>query len=96
MEDAVLESSKFEEKVHEYEEQLETLRIEKKETTRQFREMESIYEAEKSSILKEKEELAEKEEAMQTVIQRLKDNLAQRNNLEDEGRPSRQGEKRIA
>jgi chromosome segregation ATPase len=92
LEDATKESSKLEEKGHEYEEQIETLKNEKREATRQIREMESIYEAEKSKILKEKEDMANKEEEMQTVIQRLKDSLAQRNNPDDEGRPSRQGE----
>ncbi|TQS31909.1 hypothetical protein Golomagni_07794, partial [Golovinomyces magnicellulatus] len=52
--------------------------------------METIYEAEKSSILKEKEEMANKEEEMQTIIQRLKDSLAQRTNVDEDGRPSRQ------
>lgn len=82
----------MEEKSHELEELIETLRNEKREATRQIREMESIYEAERSSILKEKEEMANKEEEMQAVIQRLKDSLAQRTNAEDEGRPSRQRE----
>ncbi|KAL2204205.1 hypothetical protein CC79DRAFT_1278040 [Sarocladium strictum] len=89
--DAVKDSAKLEEKSHEYEEQIESLKNEKREATRQIREMESIYEAEKSSILKEKEEMANKEEEMQTVIQRLKDSLAQRNNNDDEIRPSRPG-----
>ncbi|POR34689.1 Uncharacterized protein TPAR_05119 [Tolypocladium paradoxum] len=90
LEDAVKESAKLEEKIHEYDEQLEALRNEKRDATRQIREMETIYEAERSAILKEKEELANREEEMQTVIQRLKDNLAQRNNTDDDGRPSRQ------
>ena len=94
MEDALRESAKLEEKVHEQEEQVETLKNEKREVTRQIREMESIYEAERSSILKEKEEMANREEEMQAVIQRLKDSLAQRNNGDDEGRPSRQGKYR--
>lgn len=89
LDDAVKESAKLEEKIHEFEEQIEILRNEKREGTRQMREMESIYEAERSSILKEKEEMANREEEMQTVIQRLKDSLAQRNN-DDENRPSRQ------
>lgn len=91
-EDAIKESAKLEEKVHEHEEQIETLRNEKREATRQIREMESIYESERSSILKEKEDMANREEEMQTVIQRLKDSLSQRNNGDEEGRPSRQGE----
>lgn len=92
LEDAVKESSKLEEKVHEHDEQFETLRNEKREATRQIREMESIYEAERSAILKEKEDMANREEEMQAVIQRLKDSLAQRNNGDDDTRPSRQGE----
>lgn len=91
LDDAVKDSAKLEEKSHEYEEQIEALKNEKREATRQIREMESIYEAEKSSILKEKEEMANREEEMQTVIQRLKDSLAQRNNNDDETRPSRPG-----
>ncbi|XWW98773.1 hypothetical protein V2A60_006775 [Cordyceps javanica] len=91
LDDAVKESAKLEEKVHEYEEQLEALNNDKRETTRQIREMETIYEAERSSMLKEKEDMANKEEEMQTVIQRLKDSLAQRNHGDDESRPSRTG-----
>lgn len=90
LDEAVKESAKLEEKAHEYEEQIETLSNEKREMTRQMREMESIYEAERSSILKEKEEMASREEEMQAMIQRLKDSLAQRNNMAEESRPSRQ------
>ncbi|KAM5369620.1 hypothetical protein ACJZ2D_008979 [Fusarium nematophilum] len=90
LDEAVKESAKLEEKAHEYDEQIETLRNEKREVTRQMREMESIYEAERSSILKEKEEMANREEEMQAMIQRLKDSLAQRNNTAEESRPSRQ------
>ncbi|KAG5658262.1 hypothetical protein HG530_007457 [Fusarium avenaceum] len=90
LDEAVKESAKLEEKAHEYEEQIETLNNEKREGTRQMREMESIYEAERSSILKEKEEMANREEEMQAMIQRLKDSLAQRNNFVEESRPSRQ------
>ncbi|GAO14302.1 uncharacterized protein UV8b_07460 [Ustilaginoidea virens] len=91
LDEALKDSAKWEERLHESEEQLETLRNEKREATRQIREMETIYEAERSAILKEKEELANKEEEMQTVIQRLKDSLAQRNNPDDDFRQSRQG-----
>ncbi|KAG6008687.1 hypothetical protein E4U21_004042 [Claviceps maximensis] len=87
--EALLDAAKWEEKLHENEEQLEGLRLEKKDATRQIREMETIYEAERSAILKEKEELANREEEMQMVIQRLKDSLAQRNNNDDEARQSR-------
>ncbi|KOS21441.1 hypothetical protein ESCO_005055 [Escovopsis weberi] len=95
LDDAVKESHKLEEKVHEHDELIETLKNEKREAVRQIREMESIYEAERSAILKEKEEMANKEEEMQTVIQRLKDSLAQRSNsnfIDDDVRPTRQCE----
>ncbi|KAJ9141665.1 M serotype [Pleurostoma richardsiae] len=89
--EAIKEQAKFEEKVHESEEQIETLRNEKREAARQMREMEAIYEAERSAMTKEKEELANREEEMQAIIQRLKDSLAQRNNnADDESRASRQ------
>lgn len=91
LDDSVKESAKLEEKVHEYEEQLEILNNDKREATRQIREMETIYEAERSSMLKEKEDMANKEEEMQAIIQRLKDSLAQRNHGDDESRPSRTG-----
>ncbi|KAK6720552.1 hypothetical protein SNK03_003619 [Fusarium graminearum] len=90
LDEAVKESAKLEEKAHEYEEQIETLSNEKREVTRQMREMESIYESERSSILKEKEEMANREEEMQAMIQRLKESLAQRNNIVEDPRPSRQ------
>ncbi|PHH62220.1 hypothetical protein CDD81_7347 [Ophiocordyceps australis] len=88
--DATKESAKLEEKVHEYEEHMEALRNDKRDATRQVRDMETMHEAERSAMLKEKEELAKREEEMQAVIQRLKDSLAQRNAVDDDGRPSRQ------
>ncbi|KAK3953768.1 hypothetical protein QBC32DRAFT_110888 [Pseudoneurospora amorphoporcata] len=78
LDDATREQAKLEEKVHEDEEQIEALKNEKREISRQMREMESIYEAERSAMMKEKDEMANREEEMQTVIQRLKDSLAQR------------------
>ncbi|ORY65407.1 uncharacterized protein BCR38DRAFT_484832 [Pseudomassariella vexata] len=87
--DALKEQAKLEERVHEGEEQIETLRNEKREAARQIREMETIYEAERSSMLKEKEEMSNREEEMQAVINRLKETLNQRN-ADDEYRPTRQ------
>jgi chromosome segregation ATPase len=88
LDDALKEQAKLEERVHESEEQIESLTNEKREAARQMREMETIYEAERSGMMKEKEEMNNREEEMQAVIQRLKDSLAQRNN--DEDRPTRQ------
>ncbi|KAJ3575002.1 hypothetical protein NPX13_g4176 [Xylaria arbuscula] len=89
LDDALKEQAKLEEKTHENEEQIETLRNEKRETARQMREMEAIYEAERSSMLKEKEEMSNREEEMQGIINRLKDTINQRN-AEDEYRMTRQ------
>ncbi|KAK5660083.1 hypothetical protein OQA88_13552 [Cercophora sp. LCS_1] len=90
LDEALKEQAKLEEKVHENEEQIESLTNERVAVSRQMREMESIYEAERSAMMKEKDEMANREEEMQTVIQRLKDSLAQRNL--DEDRPTRQCE----
>ncbi|PFH56396.1 hypothetical protein XA68_16557 [Ophiocordyceps unilateralis] len=91
LDDAILASSRLEDRVHEFEEQIDGLNNDKRDATRQMREMETIYESERSAILKEKEELANREEEMQVVIQRLKDSLAQRNAADDDGgRPARQ------
>ncbi|PHH75009.1 hypothetical protein CDD80_2704 [Ophiocordyceps camponoti-rufipedis] len=92
LDDAVQASTRLEDRVHEFEEQIDVLNNEKRDATRKIREMESIYESERSAIHKEKEELANREEEMQAVIQRLKDSLAQRNADDDGGRLSRQRE----
>ncbi|RFU32317.1 hypothetical protein B7463_g4046, partial [Scytalidium lignicola] len=89
LDEALLEQGKLEDRLHENEERLEALENEKRESSRQIREMESIYEAERSSLTKEREEMANREEEMQTIIQRLKDSLAQRSNSDEEGRVSR-------
>ncbi|KAI0406554.1 hypothetical protein F4802DRAFT_558240 [Xylaria palmicola] len=89
LDDALKEQAKLEERAHENDEQIETLRNEKREAARQMREMEAIYEAERSSMMKEKEEMSNREEEMQTIINRLKETLNQRS-AEDEYRPSRQ------
>jgi chromosome segregation ATPase len=92
LDETLAEHAKLEEKVHESEEGLETLRNERREAVRQIREMENIYEAERSAMNKEKDDMANREEEMQAVIQRLKDSLAQRNGTagaDDELRPSR-------
>ncbi|KAI0388537.1 hypothetical protein F5Y17DRAFT_200038 [Xylariaceae sp. FL0594] len=89
LDDALKQQAKLEERAHENEEQIETLRNEKREAARQMREMEAIYEAERSSMMKEKEDMTNREEEMQATINRLKETLNQRN-TEDESRPARQ------
>lgn len=91
LDEALKESARLEEQTHEYEEQIESLNNEKRDFTRQIREMAQIYETERSAMLKEKEDLFTRDEEMQDIIARLKENLAQRNNGgDDDGRPARQ------
>jgi chromosome segregation ATPase len=89
LDEALLEQGKLEDRLHETEERLEIFESEKREMSRQMREMESIYEAERVAMTREKEDMANREEEMQTVVQRLKDSLSQRANLDDESRISR-------
>lgn len=89
LDEALLEQGKLEDRLHETEERLEISENEKREMSRQMREMESIYETERVSMTREKEDMANREEEMQTVIQRLKDSLSQRANPDDESRTFR-------
>lgn len=89
LDEALMEQGKLEDRLHESEERMEILENEKRETSRQKREMESIYEAERVAMTKEKEDMANREEEMQTIIQRLKDSLSQRSTMDDEMRISR-------
>ncbi|KAI4726202.1 hypothetical protein E4T49_05978 [Aureobasidium sp. EXF-10728] len=83
------EHNSLEESMHEQEERLEQLEIEKKESTRQRREFEAIYEAERAQSMKEKEELQDREEELRDTIQRLKETMAQKEMRgEDERRQS--------
>ncbi|CAI6335490.1 unnamed protein product [Periconia digitata] len=79
LDDSLLEQSKLEERAHEEEEKVEALDNEKRELTRQQRELESIYEAERAQTMKEKEEAQTKEEELQETIQRLKEAMATKN-----------------
>ncbi|CAE6998974.1 hypothetical protein CFE70_000765 [Pyrenophora teres f. teres 0-1] len=76
LDDALTEQAKLEERAHEEEEKVEALENEKKELTRQHRELEGIYEAERAQAMKEKEEIQSREEDMQGTIQRLKETMA--------------------
>ncbi|KEQ71710.1 hypothetical protein M436DRAFT_9078, partial [Aureobasidium namibiae CBS 147.97] len=83
------EHNNIEESMHEQEERLEQLEIEKKESIRQRREFEAIYEAERAQSMKEKEELQVREEELRDTIQRLKETMAQKEMRgEDERRQS--------
>ncbi|XPS97449.1 hypothetical protein M3J09_006677 [Ascochyta lentis] len=79
LDDAHAEQSKLEERAHEEEEKVESLENEKREITRQHRELEGIYEAERAQAMKEKESTQTREEELQETIQRLKETMATKN-----------------
>ncbi|KZM22292.1 hypothetical protein ST47_g6553 [Ascochyta rabiei] len=79
LDDAHAEQSKLEERAHEEEEKVESLENEKREITRQHRELEGIYEAERAQAMKEKESTQTREEELQQTIQRLKETMATKN-----------------
>ena len=89
LDETLAEQGKWEDRLHETDEKLETLKNEQRESQKQKREMEAIYEAERSSMLKDREEMANREEEMQVIIQRLKDSLSQKSSADDESRISR-------
>jgi hypothetical protein len=77
--------------LHEETERVEALKLEKKDTARQTREMEGIYEAERAGMTKEREEWQNREEEMQAVIRRLKESLSQRGGDDDDARSEGSG-----
>ncbi|KAF1350271.1 hypothetical protein EJ07DRAFT_37467, partial [Lizonia empirigonia] len=79
LDNAHAEQSKLEERAHEEEEKVESLENEKREMTRQHRELEGIYEAERAQAMKEKETTQAREEELQETIQRLKETMATKN-----------------
>jgi len=92
LDDALKEQAKLEERAHEEEEKVESLEVQRRELTRQQRELEGIYEAERAQTMKDKEEAQTREEELQVTIQRLKDAMANKNvqtSDSEEGRLSR-------
>jgi hypothetical protein len=79
LDEALQEQAKLEERAHEEEEKVESLENEKRELTRQHRELEGIYEAERVQSMKEKEGTQTREEELQETIQRLKETMASKN-----------------
>ena len=76
LDEAFTEQAKLEERAHEEEEKVESLENEKRELTRQHRELAGIYEAEHTHTMKQKEETQTREEELQNTIQRLKETMA--------------------
>ncbi|KAF1848541.1 uncharacterized protein K460DRAFT_281012 [Cucurbitaria berberidis CBS 394.84] len=85
LDEALQEQAKLEERAHEEEEKVESLDNEKRELTRQHRELEAIYEAERAQAMKEKEETHTREDELQDTIQRLKETMASKHGQTAEG-----------
>lgn len=85
LDDALQEQSKLEERAHEEEEKVEALQNEKRELTRQHRELEGIYEAERAQTMKDKEATQTREDELQETIQRLKETMATKNVQSSDG-----------
>ena len=94
LEEVLKEQSKLEERLHESTGKIENLESEKKEFSRQFREMGSLYESERMSMLRDREEQTSKATELKSTIQRLKETIAGREmrvNADAERRMSRSG-----
>ncbi|KAF2274850.1 uncharacterized protein EI97DRAFT_434754 [Westerdykella ornata] len=89
LDDALKEQAKLEERAHEEEEKVEVLENEKRELTRQHRELEAIYEAERAQTMKEKEDAQAREDELQDTIQRLKETMAMKNVPTSDGEEDR-------
>ena len=94
LEEVSKEQSKLEERLHESTQRIENLESEKKDFSRQFREMGSLYESERMSLLRDREEQISKETELKSIIQRLRETIAGREmrvNADAERRMSRSG-----
>ena len=92
LDEALTDHAKLEESTHQKDGIIEVLAVDKRDLSRQIREVSQLHDAEKSSLLKEKEEQAAREEELQSIVQRLKETIAQKDmrmNVEGEGKLSR-------
>jgi hypothetical protein len=78
LDDVLVDQTKLEEKEHQRDEEIQSLKNELKDFAKQKKEMEQLHDSEKAVILKERDEQATKEEELQAVIRRLNETLKQR------------------
>jgi chromosome segregation ATPase len=93
IDDLMREHSKMEEHLHESVEKIEELEADRKETSRQVRDIGSIYESERTAMLRDREDAKTLEMELRSTIQRLKETMAGREMrfAVDERRHSRTG-----
>lgn len=78
LDEAVGEQTRLEEQAHEKDSQINSLRDEVKELSRQVRDMAQAIETERTAMAKDKENYAIREEELQSTIQRLKETISQK------------------
>ena len=78
MDQVLREHAKMEERLHETSQKVESLEMQKKDVSRQVRDMGSLFESERKSMLRDREDGHARESELKTTIQRLKETLAGR------------------
>ena len=94
LDEVMRDQARMEERVHESSKRVEELENEKKDTSRQVRDMASIFESERMAMLRDREEQLARESELKATIQRLKETIAGREmrvNADAERRMSRSG-----
>ena len=92
LDDVQREQGKMEDRLHESGQRVEILEMQKKEASRQMREMEKHYESERTAIMRDRDEQSLREVELKSTVQRLKETLAGREmrfNVDVERRTSR-------
>ncbi|WEW58000.1 hypothetical protein PRK78_003467 [Emydomyces testavorans] len=92
LDEAMGEQTRLEDQAHEKDSNINALRDEVKELSRQLRDMEQTHETERTAMIKDKEAQASREEELQSTIQRLKETIAQKDlrmNVENDRNLSR-------
>ncbi|MCJ1316442.1 hypothetical protein MMC15_001763 [Xylographa vitiligo] len=94
LDEVMRDQAKMEERLHESTQRIEELEIQKKEISRQARDMGSIFESERMAMLRDREEAVRREAELKGTVQRLKETMAGREmrvNADSERRMSRSG-----
>ncbi|MCJ1474145.1 hypothetical protein MMC13_002803 [Lambiella insularis] len=93
--DTMRDQVRMEERLHESTDRVEELEAQKKEISRQVRDMGNLFESERMSMLRDREEASGREKELKSTVQRLKETLAGREmrvNADSDRRMSRSGQ----
>ncbi|MCJ1399248.1 hypothetical protein MMC11_002450 [Xylographa trunciseda] len=88
------DQAKMEERLHESTQRIEELELQKKDISRQAREMGNIFESERMAMLRDREEATGREAELKGTVQRLRETIAGREmrvNVDSDRRTSRSG-----